>query len=314
MKTRLLTSAHITPEQVYQERRLFLRSLGLATGSLAYLAATAKQVMAAELPLKTQASKYPLADQLTPYRDVTGYNNYYEFGTSKSDPAANAQTLKTTPWTVTIEGAVAKPVTLSMEDILKAAPLEERIYRLRCVEGWSMVVPWIGFPLKTLLKKVDLTGNAKFVEFVSVERPGEMVGQRSRILDWPYREGLRLDEALHPLTLLAVGLYGKTLPNQNGAPVRVVVPWKYGFKSAKAIVKIRLLEKMPVTSWMQANRDEYGFFANVNPQVDHPRWSQASERIIGQGLFSKRRPTEMFNGYAHEVESLYRNMDLRANF
>jgi sulfoxide reductase catalytic subunit YedY len=245
---------------------------------------------------------------------ATSYNNYYEFGTSKTDPAENAQALKTTPWAITIEGEVHKPVTLSIDDILKIAPLEERIYRLRCVEGWSMVLPWAGIPLNALLKKAEIKGNAKFVEFVSVERPSEMIGQRSRILDWPYKEALRLDEAMHPLSLIVLGIYGKPLPSQNGAPVRLVVPWKYGFKSAKAIVKIRLVEKMPITTWMQANSNEYGFYSNVNPDVDHPRWSQATERVVGDGLFSKRRRTEMFNGYADEVESMYRNMDLRANF
>jgi sulfoxide reductase catalytic subunit YedY len=255
-----------------------------------------------------------VADSTTPFKLATSYNNYYEFGTSKSDPADHAQGFKTTPWAITIEGEVHKPITLSMDDIRKLAPLEERIYRLRCVEGWSMVLPWAGIPLNALLKKVEPTGNAKFVEFISVERPSEMVGQRSNILNWPYREGLRLDEAMHPLTLLALGLYGKPLPNQNGAPVRLVVPWKYGFKSAKAIVKIRLVEKMPTSTWMQANSHEYGFYANVNPEVDHPRWSQATERVIGEGLFSKRRHTELFNGYGSEVESMYRNMNLGVYF
>ena len=314
MKNSTPTESDVTPEHIYDERRLFIKSLGIATGSMAYLAATAKLGFAAETLLRTVPSRYQLKDSLTPYKFATSYNNYYEFGTSKSDPSENAHGLRTTPWSITIEGEVHKPITLFMDDILKLAPIEERIYRLRCVEGWSMVLPWAGIPLNTLLKKIEMTGNAKFVEFVSVERPSEMVGQRSKILDWPYKEGLRLDEAMHPLSFLAIGIYGKPLPNQNGAPIRLVVPWKYGFKSAKAIVKIRLVEKIPITTWMQANSNEYGFYSNVNPEVDHPRWSQATERVIGDGLFSKRRKTEIFNGYADQVESMYRNMDLRVNF
>jgi len=310
-----IPSSQITPEAIYQERRLFFKSLGIAAGSMAFLAATARQSLAGMTALPDfMRANNPLSDALTPFKHITSYNNYYEFGTSKSDPAEYAHTLKTDPWSITIEGEVAKPITLSLDDILKLAPLEERIYRLRCVEGWSMVVPWVGIPLSALIKKANPNGNAKYVELISVQRPSEMVGQRSNILDWPYNEGLRLDEAMHPLTILAVGLYGKVLPNQNGAPIRLVVPWKYGFKSAKAIVKIKLTEKMPVTSWMKANSNEYGFYANVNPEVDHPRWSQATERGIGDGFLSKRRKTEMFNGYAKEVESLYRGMDLRRYF
>jgi sulfoxide reductase catalytic subunit YedY len=314
MKKHTLTESDVTPEEIYQERRLFFKSLGIAAGSIAYLAASAKLALATDAALKTVPSTYKFADNLTPLKYATSYNNYYEFGTSKTDPSENAHTLKTSPWSITIEGEVHKPITLGMDDILKLAPIEERIYRLRCVEGWSMVLPWAGIPLNALLKKVEMKSNAKFVEFVSIERPNEMVGQKSKILDWPYKEGLRLDEAMHPLTLMALGLYGKPLPNQNGAPIRLVVPWKYGFKSAKAIVKIRLVEKMPITTWMQANSNEYGFYSNVNPEVDHPRWSQATERVIGDGFLSKRRKTEMFNGYADQVESMYRNMDLRANF
>jgi len=278
------------------------------------MAATAKQSVALISALPGFIESKDKRDALTPYKHITTYNNYYEFGTSKSDPYENSQSFKTDPWSITIEGEVNKPITLSLDEIIKLAPLEERIYRLRCVEGWSMVVPWIGIPLSALLKKVAINNNAKFVEFISVERPNEMVGQRTKILDWPYKEGLRIDEAMHPLTILAVGLYGKLLPNQNGAPIRLVVPWKYGFKSAKAIVKIRLTEKMPITSWMQANSNEYGFYSNVNPEVDHPRWTQATERAIGDGFLSKRRKTEMFNGYTSQVESLYRGMDLRRNF
>lgn len=306
--------SEITPEHIYKSRRFFIKSLGAGIGSIALMAATAKQSVALISALPGFIESKDKRDALTPYKHITTYNNYYEFGTSKSDPYENSQSFKTDPWSITIEGEVNKPITLSLDEIIKLAPLEERIYRLRCVEGWSMVVPWIGIPLSALLKKVAVNNNAKFVEFISVERPNEMVGQRTKILDWPYKEGLRIDEAMHPLTILAVGLYGKLLPNQNGAPIRLVVPWKYGFKSAKAIVKIRLTEKMPITSWMQANSNEYGFYSNVNPEVDHPRWTQATERAIGDGFLSKRRKTEMFNGYTSQVESLYRGMDLRRNF
>ena len=302
--------SEITPEHIYKSRRFFIKSLGAGIGSIALMAATAKQSVALISALPGFIESKDKRDALTPYKHITTYNNYYEFGTSKSDPYENSQSFKTDPWSITIEGEVNKPITLSLDEIIKLAPLEERIYRLRCVEGWSMVVPWIGIPLSALLKKVAINNNAKFVEFISVERPNEMVGQRTKILDWPYKEGLRIDEAMHPLTILAVGLYGKLLPNQNGAPIRLVVPWKYGFKSAKAIVKIRLTEKMPITSWMQANSNEYGFYSNVNPEVDHPRWTQATERAIGDGFLSKRRKTEMFNGYTSQVESLYRGMDL----
>lgn len=306
--------SEITPEHIYKSRRFFIKSLGAGIGSIALMAATAKQSVALISALPGFIESKDKRDALTPYKHITTYNNYYEFGTSKSDPYENSQSFKTDPWSITIEGEVNKPITLSLDEIIKLAPLEERIYRLRCVEGWSMVVPWIGIPLSALLKKVAINNNAKFVEFISVERSNEMVGQRTKILDWPYKEGLRIDEAMHSLTILAVGLYGKLLPNQNGAPIRLVVPWKYGFKSAKAIVKIRLTEKMPITSWMQANSNEYGFYSNVNPEVDHPRWTQATERAIGDGFLSKRRKTEMFNGYTSQVESFYRGMDLRRNF
>ena len=252
-----------------------------------------------------------VSDQLTSLKDITTYNNFYEFGTGKEDPAQNAASLKTRPWTITVEGEVKKPKVFGMEELLKLAPLEERIYRLRCVEAWSMVIPWIGYSLAELLKQVEPTGNAKFVEFLSLEDREQMPGQRSATLDWPYQEGLRIDEAMHPLTLLAVGLYGEVLPNQNGAPIRLVVPWKYGYKSAKSIVKIRLLEKQPVTSWMKAGPKEYGFYSNVNPAVDHPRWSQAKERRIGEFL---KRATLPFNGYADQVAQLYTGMDLIKNF
>jgi sulfoxide reductase catalytic subunit YedY len=254
-------------------------------------------------------------DKPTPYDDITTYNNFYEFGTDKADPARTAHTLKPRPWTVSIEGEVKKPKVYDLDELLKLSPMEERIYRLRCVEGWSMVVPWVGYSLAELIRKVEPTGNAKFVQFTTLADKAQMPGLRSSVLDWPYTEGLRLDEAMHPLTLLAFGLYGEVMPNQNGAPVRVVLPWKYGFKSAKSIVKIRFVEKQPVSSWERAAASEYGFYSNVNPQVDHPRWSQASERRIGEGgLFAKRRPTLMFNGYEAQVGQLYAGMDLKKHF
>ena len=251
---------------------------------------------------------------MTPYDDVTSYNNYYEFGTSKTDPSIESRLFKPTPWTVSIEGAVKKNKQIGIEDIFKLAPLEERIYRMRCVEGWSMVIPWVGFSLAKLIQWVEPTANAKYVEFTSLSDDLMMPGQRMRVLDWPYVEGLRMDEAMNPLTLLAVGLYGEMLPNQNGAPMRLVVPWKYGFKGAKAIVRIRFTETMPKTAWMKAGPNEYGFYANVNPTVDHPRWTQSSERRIGGGLFTPRIKTQMFNGYAEQVGQLYSGMDLIKNF
>jgi sulfoxide reductase catalytic subunit YedY len=254
-------------------------------------------------------------DKATPYADATSYNNYYEFGTDKSDPARHAGRLKTRPWTVTVEGEVKKPAVFDIDALLKLATMEERIYRLRCVEGWSMVIPWVGYPLAELIRRVEPTGNAKFVQFVTLADKAQMPGLSSGVLDWPYVEGLRLDEAMHPLTLLAFGLYGEVLPNQNGAPVRLVVPWKYGFKSGKSITRIRFVEKQPRTSWESAAASEYGFYSNVNPKVDHPRWSQATERRIGEdGLFARKRPTLMFNGYEPQVGQLYAGMDLRRNF
>ena len=250
-------------------------------------------------------------DKPTLYEDVSSYNNYYEFGTDKSDPARQAHTLRPRPWTVVVEGAVGKPGTYDLDTLQKLAPMEERIYRLRCVEGWSMVVPWVGYSLAELIRRAEPQGNAKFVEFVSLADRAQMPGLRSGVLDWPYVEGLRIDEAMHPLALLAFGLYGEVLPNQNGAPVRMVIPWKYGFKSGKSIVRIRFVEKEPRTAWVRAAAQEYGFYSNVNPGVDHPRWSQATERRIGEdGLFQKKRPTLMFNGYEAQVGSLYAGMDL----
>jgi sulfoxide reductase catalytic subunit YedY len=262
---------------------------------------------------------YSVNETLTPLDAVTSYNNFYEFGTDKEDPAANAGKLKTRPWQVKVEGEIRKPKTYDIDELLKLAPLEERVYRMRCVEGWSMVIPWVGFSLSELIKRVEPTGNAKFVEFVTLLDPAQMPGQSARVLKWPYVEGLRMDEAMHPLTLLTLGLYGEALPNQNGAPVRVVIPWKYGFKSAKSIVQIRFTEQQPKTSWELAGPNEYGFYSNVNPTVDHPRWSQAKERRIEKvsvldSLFDKKRETLMFNGYADQVAQLYTGMDLKKFF
>lgn len=248
------------------------------------------------------------------YKAVTTYNNYYEFGTSKSDPAIQARLFQPQPWSIRIEGEVKKEKTISIEQLMKLTTLEERIYRMRCVEGWSMVIPWVGLPLASLIKWAEPTGNAKYVEFVTADDRESMPGVSSRILDWPYTEGLRMDEAMNPLTLIAMGLYGELLPNQNGAPARLVVPWKYGFKGGKSIVKIRFVEKMPQTTWMKAGPREYGFYANVNPKVSHPRWSQSSERPIGGGLFGGRIKTKMFNGYESEVGQMYAGLDLKKNF
>ncbi|NHR06079.1 protein-methionine-sulfoxide reductase catalytic subunit MsrP [Chromobacterium haemolyticum] len=297
-----ISSSDITPEGVYLNRRHFM----LGSAGLLLSAETLAALAAKKSPLSTLAGN----DKANSLKEITGYNNFYEFGTDKADPAANAGSLKTRPWNVLVDGEVAKPRSFGIEQLLKF-PLEERIYRLRCVEGWSMVIPWVGFPLASLLKQMNPTSRAKYVAFETLQRPAEMPGQRGRVLDWPYREGLRIDEAMHPLTILAVGLYNDVLPNQNGAPIRLVVPWKYGFKSIKSIVRIHLQETMPATSWNLANAREYGFYSNVNPEVDHPRWSQASERRIGE--FFKRK-TLMFNGYGEQVAGLYRGLDLRKNY
>lgn len=307
-----MSPREITPRHVFEQRRLLLSALALP----ASLAPIGVQARGAPLPsVRSSAAGALVMDKPTDYKDATSYNNYYEFGTDKDEPAHQAKSLRPRPWTVQVDGECLKPQSFGIEDLLKLAPMEERIYRLRCVEGWSMVIPWIGYPLAELLKKVEPKGNARFVEFTTLADKAQMPGLRSGVLDWPYREGLRLDEALHPLTLLGFGMYGELLPNQNGAPIRLIVPWKYGFKSAKSLVRIRLTEKPPATSWNLAAPREYGFFSNVNPQVDHPRWSQASERRIGEdGLFAKRRPTLMFNGYADQVGQLYAGMDLRRFF
>ena len=295
--------SEITPEKIYNNRRSFIKSIGFGTGLIA----------TSSFPLLNNA----LANnesKLTSYKDITTYNNYYEFGTTKGDPYKNAQNFKTEPWNIGIEGEVENPINISMEEISDEFTSEERILRLRCVEGWSMVIPWMGFSLHQLLSKVTLTSKAKFVEFESVYDPEQMRGQRSPVLNWPYKEGLRIDEAMHPLTTVVTGLYNKKLPNQNGAPLRIFIPWKYGFKSAKAIVKIKLVEKMPTSSWMNASPREYGFYSNVNPLVSHPRWSQATERIIGEGVWAPRVKTLMFNGYGDEVANLYTGMDLKKYF
>ncbi len=314
-------ASETTPRHMAEQRRSLLRRLaaGAAGAALAGWAGRSAMAMTpgpgklAALPgARSVVSGAATMEKLTPYADITGYNNFYEFGTDKADPAANAHTLKTKPWTVTIEGAVRKPGNWDLDALLKLSPMEERIYRLRCVEGWSMVIPWVGYSLAELIKKVEPTSGAKFVQFVTLADRAQMPGLRSPVLEWPYVEGLRIDEAMHPLTLLAFGLYGEVMPKQNGAPLRLVVPWKYGFKSGKSIVKIRFLEKQPKTSWEVAAASEYGFYSNVNPTVDHPRWSQASERRIGEdGVLTKKRPTLMFNGYEPQVGQLYAGMDLK---
>jgi len=305
----------ITPQAVYEKRRQLIQAAAAGSFGLALAPWFSREALAANTQTLT-ATPNPLylgKDDLTPLKDVTGYNNFYEFGTDKRAPAENASTLQTRPWTITVEGLVKKPMTFDIDALLKLAPMEQRVYRLRCVEGWSMVIPWDGYPLSSLLSKVEPLGSAKYVEFVSLADRKQMPGVNSPILDWPYREGLRLDEAMNPLTLLTFGLYGEVLPKQNGAPVRVIVPWKYGFKSAKSIVKIRLTEEMPITSWYKYAPNEYGFYSNVNPAVDHPRWSQASERRIGdpKGVFAPKIKTQMFNGYGDQVASMYAGMDLK---
>ena len=297
VKPMKILSSEITPEKIYKNRRKFIKQLGLTSSAFYLVPGLLNSVQA--------------STKITDYNYVTTYNNYYEFGTGKSDPAQYSKDFISDPWSITIDGEVEKKITLSMDDIKKLFPSEERIYRLRCVEGWSMVIPWMGFSLNKLLEKVNPTSKAKYVKFESVLDPEQMRGQRYPILDWPYKEGLRIDEAMHPLTIMVTGLYGKELPNQNGSPIRLIVPWKYGFKSAKAIVRISFVEKMPTSSWMKASPREYGFYSNVNPNVDHPRWSQATERVIGEGIMSPRIPTLMFNGYEKEVAHLYKDMDLR---
>ncbi|ADO74510.1 protein-methionine-sulfoxide reductase catalytic subunit MsrP [Stigmatella aurantiaca] len=329
--------SEVTPETLYRRRREFIKNAGLFLGTAAavggglYLLGP-KRTRPGETPpppeaggkagpAEPPADEAPIAQKSlgpydtdeaqTPYDDVTSYNNFYEFGLDKGDPVQNAHTLKTRPWAVVVDGEVNKPQTVDIDQLLAWFPPEERIYRMRCVEAWSMVIPWLGIPLGELIKRVEPTSRAKYVAFTTLKDPEQMPGQKRRVLDWPYVEGLRLDEAVHPLTLLATGLYGKALPPQNGAPLRLVVPWKYGFKGIKSIVRITLTERQPPTTWNLAASNEYGFYANVNPAVDHPRWSQATERRIGE---FRRRPTLPFNGYAEQVASLYTGMDLRENY
>ena len=318
-------SSEITPQGIYQQRRDMIKLMagGAAGAALAGWAgreALAQGVakpgkLAALLGAKSGVAGAVTMEKVTDYKDATTYNNFYEFGTDKADPAKNAHTLVTKPWTVAVEGLVKQPKSYAIEDLIKLSAQEERIYRLRCVEGWSMVIPWVGYSMAELIKKVEPLGNAKYVEFVTQADPKTMPFVGSRVLDWPYVEALRMDEAMNPLTLLAFGMYGEVLPNQSGAPVRLVVPWKYGFKSGKSIVKIRFTDKEPRTAWNKAAANEYGFYSNVNPEVDHPRWSQATERRIGEdGLFAKKRKTLMFNGYEAQVGQLYAGMDLKKNF
>lgn len=307
-----IASAEITPRSVFESRRRLIAGAGLGLAGGALLWRGMGDAQAATRPAAFDAlrpSALSSSEALTEREAATTYNNYYEFGTGKDDPARNAHKLQTRPWTLRVEGLAGKPRSFDIDELLRIAPLEERIYRLRCVEGWSMVIPWVGFPLAALLKEVEPQGSAKFVEFLTHYDPEVMT--RRQILRWPYAEGLRMDEALHPLTILAVGMYGEVLPNQNGAPIRLVVPWKYGFKSAKSITTIRLVERKPPTAWNMAAPHEYGFYSNVNPEVAHPRWSQATERRIGD---LRKRPTLMFNGYADEVAQLYQGMDLKKEF
>jgi methionine sulfoxide reductase catalytic subunit len=316
--------SEITSREAYLGRREWMQRLALGAGGAALAAWASRDALAQAgvtrpgklLPLpaeRTTVGGALAADKVTTYENASTYNNFYEFGTDKSDPAAYAKTLKPRPWTVSVEGLVNKPRTFGIDDLMKSAPMEERIYRLRCVEGWSMVIPWIGFSLAELIRQVEPQGSAKYVEFVTLADRQTMPGVTSNVLLWPYVEGLRMDEARHPLTMLAFGMYGEVLPNQNGAPVRMVVPWKYGFKSGKSLVKIRFVEKEPKTAWNIAAPQEYGFYSNVNPDAPHPRWSQATERRIGDegGLLAKRRKTERFNGYEAQVGQLYAGMDLK---
>ena len=313
-KPETIQPSEITDKSVYLKRREFIQAAAVsglwATGLTGSLLGAANANAGTRLA-GVRKSAYTVADAQTPLKDITTYNNFYEFGTDKSSPAELAKSLRTRPWTVSVEGEVKNAKTYDIDELIKLSPLEDRIYRLRCVEGWSMVIPWVGFPLADLIRRAEPTGKAKYVEFVSLNDPSQMPGQRSPVLEWPYVEGLRLDEAMNPLALMAVGLYGEVLPNQNGAPIRLVVPWKYGFKSIKSVVKIRLVEKQPVSAWMKANPNEYAFYSNVNPKVDHPRWSQAKERRIGEFF---KRETLPFNGYANQVAQMYAGMDLKKYF
>jgi len=323
-----IPTSEITEEKWYMRRREFIRLAGsaaLVAGSVPLLQACSGDPVSADFagtdgpavapgqtPLTNVKPKVVTTDEkLNTFEEITSYNNFYEFGTGKSDPQRGAGRLKTSPWKVKIDGHCGKPADYNLEDLIKPYQLEERIYRMRCVEAWSMVIPWVGIPLAEVIKRAEPTSKATFVAFTTLFRPTEMFGQNDAVLEWPYVEGLRMDEAMHPLTILAVGLYGQTLMNQNGAPIRLVVPWKYGFKGIKSIVRISFVDRMPPTAWNRSNPGEYGFYSNVNPEVDHPRWSQATERRIGE---FRRRPTLMFNGYGDQVASLYAGMDLRKNY
>jgi len=312
VKIPTVPASEITPEAVWLSRREWMKQVGML--SMAGFAGAAAFPARAAFSGGQRNPAYTVDADLTSAADVSTYNNFYEFGTGKQDPARYGVKLKTRPWTVKVEGEVSKPREFDIDDLLKLAPMEERVYRLRCVEAWSMVIPWNGYSLSTLLKAVEPTSKARYVEFVSAVQPENMPGLSDDIIDWPYVEGLRLDEAMHPLTMLVFGVYGKSLPAANGAPLRVAIPWKYGFKSGKSLVTIRLTEKQPRTTWVKIAPQEYGFYANVNPEVPHPRWSQATERRVGSGLFAARVPTLMFNGYAEQVASLYQGMDLRQNY
>jgi sulfoxide reductase catalytic subunit YedY len=309
-------SSEITDEALYLNRRNFLGAAG--TAGLAAVAGLVSPGLLACAPSDAATREsgvalggQPLPDVVTPYEDATTYNNYYEFGTGKDEPAENAGKLRTRPWSVVVEGMVKRPATYTLEDFLGRGPAIERTYRHRCVEAWSMVIPWMGYPLGDIIRRLEPTAGAKYVEFTTLLDPAQMPGQRTNVLPWPYKEALRLDEAMHPLTLMVTGMYGKSIPNQNGAPLRLIVPWKYGFKGGKSITRIRFTDRQPRTTWNDAAPDEYGFYANVNPQVDHPRWSQARERRVGE---FRRRETLPFNGYATQVASLYAGMDLKRNF
>ncbi|MES2979368.1 MAG: protein-methionine-sulfoxide reductase catalytic subunit MsrP [Pseudomonadota bacterium] len=317
--------SEITPQRIYRDRRELIKLMAGGAAGAALAGWAGREAFAQGVPkpgklaalagAKSSVAGAVTMEKITDYKDASTYNNFYEFGTDKADPARAAGTLVTKPWSVSVEGMVKQPKTFSLEDLLKLSAQEERIYRMRCVEGWSMVIPWVGYSLAALIKQVEPLGSAKYVEFLSLADPKTMPGVNSRVLSWPYVEGLRLDEAMHPLTLLTFGMYGEVLPNQNGAPVRLVVPWKYGFKSGKSIVKIRFTDKEPSTAWNKAAAQEYGFYSNVNPNVDHPRWSQSTERRIGEdGLFAKKRKTLMFNGYEAQVGQLYAGLDLKKNF
>lgn len=307
-----IPDSEITPKEDYLNRRQFMAAAGLVVASVALPTLTAPDDAHAGEPLKISTRKdFAQGEKQNPFKDAAGYNNFYEFSTGKEEVAPLAKDFRTRPWSVSVEGLVKKPRTFSIDELIKLFPLEERVYRLRCVEAWSMVIPWVGFPLAEFIKLIEPRPEAKFVEFTTLLDPARMPGQRRDVLEWPYVEGLRVDEAMHPLALMTVGMYGEVLPGQNGAPLRLVVPWKYGFKSIKSIVKIRLVADKPRTSWAKAAPSEYGFYANVNPTVDHPRWSQARERRIGEFL---KRDTLMFNGYEKEVSALYKGMDLRKEF